>query len=62
MPPGRSSSLGGRLEQRLVARLGDQELDVGVRDVASQVLVAPGVVQPNHGRSDQPGAAQSANT
>ena len=45
-------------EQCLMARLGDQELDVGVRDVTSQVLVAPGVVQPDQHRPHEPGAAQ----
>ena len=51
MPPGRSQPVGGGLEQCLVAGFGDQELHVGVRDVTSQVLVAPRVVQPYQRRS-----------
>ena len=46
------------LEQRLVAGLGDQELHVGVRDVASQVFAAPSVVQPHQRRPHQSRAAQ----
>ncbi len=41
-----------------MARLGDQELHIGVGDVARQVLVAPGVVQPDHHCPDKPRAAQ----
>ena len=56
-PAGPDPSSDG-LEQRLVAGLGDQELHVGVRDVASEVLVAPGVVQPDQRRSHEPRTTQ----
>ena len=50
--------INGGLEQCLVARLSDQELYIGVRDVAGQVLVAPCVVQPDQRRSHKPRTAQ----
>jgi hypothetical protein len=45
-------------EPFLVAGLGDQELHVGVRDVALQVLVAPCVVQAHQHRSDKAGTTE----
>ena len=42
----------------LVARLGDDEPDVGVLDVALQVLAPPRVVEADDGRARQPGAAE----
>ena len=55
---GQVCSLDGRVEQRLVAGLGDEELHVGVRDVAGQVFATSGVVQPDHGRPRQSRAAE----
>ena len=40
-----------------MAGLGDQHLDVGVGDVAGQVLPSPGVVEADDARSDESCAA-----
>jgi hypothetical protein len=42
----------------LVPRLGNQQLDVGVRDVSSQVLVTTRVVEANQDRPDESRTAQ----
>jgi hypothetical protein len=41
-----------------VTRFGDQELDIGMGDVARQMVVTPSVVEPNDGRSEEPGPAE----
>ncbi len=51
-------SLGARSQLLLVARLGDDELDVGVRDVPAEMRAAPGVVQPRHGGTGQARTAE----
>jgi hypothetical protein len=45
-------------DQALVTRLGDKQLNVGVGDVSSEVLMAPRVVEPHHGRSQKSGTTQ----
>jgi len=47
-----------RRQQLLVARLGDEQLHVGVGDVGQEVLVAAGVVEPHHHRPDEAGGGQ----
>jgi hypothetical protein len=46
------------LDQTLVTTLGDEELNIGVRYVTSQMFVAAGVVQPDHRGSYQSGTTQ----
>jgi hypothetical protein len=41
-----------------MTRFGYQHLDVGVLDVTSEMLIAPGVVEPNQSRPYQAGPAQ----
>ena len=49
---------GDRGQQLLVLRLGDDQPAVGVLDVAQQVLAPPGVVEADHRRARQRGAAE----
>ena len=51
-------SLGARSQLLLVTRLGDDELDVGVRDVVAEMLAPTGVVQPCHGGTGQARTAE----
>ncbi len=51
-------SLGARSQLLLVTRLGDDHLDVGVRDVVAEMLAPTRVVQPCHGGTDQASTAQ----
>ena len=55
-PAGRSSDAPIGDEELEVTGLGDDQLDVGVGDVASQVLAAPGVVEPDDAGPDQAGS------
>ena len=51
-------SLGARSQLLLVTRLGDDELDVGVRDVLAEMLAPTRVVQPCHGDTGQARTAE----
>ena len=51
-------SLGARSQLLLVTRLGDDHLDVGVRDVVAEMLAPTRVVQPRHGGTGQAGTAE----
>ena len=51
-------SLGARSQLLLVTRLGDDELDVGVRDVVAEMLAPTRVVQPGHGGTGQARTAE----
>ena len=51
-------SLGARSQLLFVTRLGDDELDVGVRDVPAEMLAPTGVVQPCDGGADQARTAE----
>ena len=51
-------SLGARSQLLLVTRLGDDHLDVGVRDVVAEMLAPTRVVQPRHGGTGQARTAE----
>ncbi len=51
-------AFGARSQLLLVPRLGDDHLDVGMRDVVAEMFAAAGVVQSRYGGTDQPRTAE----